>query len=188
VTGEAGSLAALLAAAHESFIKPKPAPPSEPTSGILDSSAPSEETTQSPSKTKEKKKEDETWSGFFDSSSSKRIAFLNGSHRSLSESSPPHSSLTLNESTKSTVLVMPDYKLVDGVAATTEDAEMLYRDVLDPRLGRAGRSYAEGPLAGSKNIGFRSSPLPYDAVILICEFVDSEAQRRYSQVIRLMQI
>lgn len=73
------------------------------------------------------------------------------------------------------MLVFPDFKLVDGVKTTKEDAEKLWRSSLDPKVGRAGE-ILEGEGEGS---GFRSRPIPYDSVILICEFFPNGLTRSF---------
>ena len=91
-------------------------------------------------------------SGLFSSTDSKRIAILNGSHRT-----------TCHDGKKQTVLVFPDYKMITEVEETKEDAELVWKTALNPELGRAG-SFPTG--MGTKT---KSWPLPYDAVVLLCK-------------------
>ncbi|KAG8829542.1 hypothetical protein FRC17_006426 [Serendipita sp. 399] len=77
-----------------------------------------------------------------------RLAILNGSH-------------TSNEDETHRVLVLPDYKVVVGVASTRNDAKALYDYALAPSVGRIGGNL--GPESSLKTY-----PLPYTCVILLC--------------------
>ncbi|GJJ07315.1 hypothetical protein Clacol_001516 [Clathrus columnatus] len=85
--------------------------------------------------------------GLFTSSEQSRLSILNGSHTSLS----------CNDVEES-VLVLPDYKVVKEVPRSQEGSEMLWRNVLEPTLNRAGKR--DGVL--------KSYPLQYACVILLC--------------------
>ncbi|KAG8829543.1 hypothetical protein FRC17_006427, partial [Serendipita sp. 399] len=76
------------------------------------------------------------------------LAILNGSH-------------ACSEDETYRVLVLPDYKVVVGVASTRNDAKALYDYALAPSVGRTG-----GTLGTEHS--FRTYPLPYACVILLC--------------------
>ncbi|GAA6008085.1 hypothetical protein JCM10207_007023 [Rhodosporidiobolus poonsookiae] len=90
------------------------------------------------------------------------------SSAALPPDAPPSSKLTIlassfisasHEGHKESVIVLPDFKIVQDVRATREDAENLVQQHLAPQLGRTGASDT-----GS----FKSWPLPYHAVVLLC--------------------
>lgn len=86
--------------------------------------------------------------GIFTSTDQSRLSILNGSHTSLSCTDD-----------KESVLVFPDYKVLKEVPCTQEGSELLWRNVLDPTLNRAGK----------RNSGvLKSYPLQYACVILLC--------------------
>ncbi|GAA6044255.1 hypothetical protein JCM8097_002095 [Rhodosporidiobolus ruineniae] len=64
-----------------------------------------------------------------------------------------------HEGHKESVIVLPDFKVVENVAPTKEDANELVQRYLVPEAGRAGTAEA-GTL--------KSWPLPYHAVVLLC--------------------
>lgn len=90
--------------------------------------------------------------GIFHGDSSSRLAILNGSHRTTSESA-----------TKNTVLIFPDYKLATEVDSSVTGAEALWEQTITPAVGRAGKASSEGSI--------RSWTLPYQAVLLLCAHV-----------------
>lgn len=59
------------------------------------------------------------------------------------------------------VIVLPDFKVVHKVGETKEAASELVESYLRPAVGRAGVSLPQSVL--------RSWPLPYSAVVLLCE-------------------
>ncbi|KAK4052226.1 hypothetical protein OIO90_004448 [Microbotryomycetes sp. JL221] len=61
------------------------------------------------------------------------------------------------------VIVLPDYKIVQGVAQTKQAAQDLVQSYLDPTIGRTG---LEIPAQTANEL--QSWPLPYSAVVLIC--------------------
>ncbi|THV05512.1 hypothetical protein K435DRAFT_961259 [Dendrothele bispora CBS 962.96] len=87
--------------------------------------------------------------GVFNSSESTKISILNGSHRSLSESSDLE-----------TVLVFPDYKLITEVSRSSEGAQKLWDTCLDPSIAREGSVVEKSP--------FNTWIIPYSCVILLC--------------------
>lgn len=58
-------------------------------------------------------------------------------------------------------MVLPDWKVVCGVKESVEGADELWNGVVGPQVGRGG-----GAIVG----GLETRPLPYDSVILLCEF------------------
>ena len=107
---------------------------------------------------------------------------LNGSHRTASE-----------DATKHTVIVLPDFTFVNEVPGEGNGgmkkgeergkAEEFWKKYLDPRGTRGGdlRTEREGTEDGQEEErgeggdgdgeeGFKSWVLPYDAVILLCEY------------------
>lgn len=58
------------------------------------------------------------------------------------------------------LLLFPDYILVEGVQRSLGGAEVLWKSLLNPCLGRAGeKSVADG---------IRRYALPFNAVLLVC--------------------
>lgn len=90
-----------------------------------------------------------SWPGFLNSADSSRPMILNGSHRTASE-----------VSTNRTAIVLPDYVFVNEVPDSIGGAKALWKSALDPGVGRAGTN---------EQCEVKSWPLPYDAVILMCE-------------------
>lgn len=88
--------------------------------------------------------------GVYNPLETNKITVLNGSHRSLSD-----------DPERDTVLVLPDYKVVQEVARSAKGAEELFKDAVDPAVPRAG-AVVEGS-------DVRSYVLPYSCVILLCE-------------------
>lgn len=68
------------------------------------------------------------------------------------------------------VIVLPDYKIVHGVADSVAGAAALVHSHLDPSLGRAGRPAGDtgDDVPSATSITMKSYPLPYAAVVLIC--------------------
>lgn len=87
--------------------------------------------------------------GVFNQTDSTRLGILNGSHRSLSD-----------ESTRESVIVLPDYKFVTEVERSQDGAIALWNSTLAPQLGRAG-SIREGSQ-------LKTWTLPYSCLILLC--------------------
>lgn len=87
--------------------------------------------------------------GVFESSESRKIDVLNGSHKSLSSDG------------LETVLVFPDFKVITDVSPSLEGAETLWDTHLDPSLGRGGAFVEKSP--------FSTWVLPYSCVILLCK-------------------
>ncbi|PSR74986.1 hypothetical protein PHLCEN_2v9400 [Hermanssonia centrifuga] len=133
VTSTSGTLAAFL----DSIAPSGPKGPKGPKPASPDSAPPSE-----PKK---------GINGIYDPSQTKRIAILNGSHHTVCE-----------DSTHETVLVLPDYKVVTEVERSKEGAQLLWREAVDPALGRTGAVVEGSPV--------RSWVLPYSCVILLCKF------------------
>lgn len=69
--------------------------------------------------------------------------------------------------TDETVLVFPDWKVVNEVENSPEGAKGLYDGVLDGKLGRGG---AKADLEETGVGRRRSWVMPYRAVILLCEY------------------
>ncbi|KIY72992.1 hypothetical protein CYLTODRAFT_417503 [Cylindrobasidium torrendii FP15055 ss-10] len=131
VTDVTGSLAALLGHVHKSKSHSTPIPTAVAMSASDNPPAPSEV------------------AGVYSSSSETKISPLNGSHRTISD-----------DPDLQTVLVFPDYKIVANVAETSEGAQQLWDEVLDPKHGIIGAMKPQSPL--------RTWPLPYSCVILLC--------------------
>jgi hypothetical protein len=87
--------------------------------------------------------------GVYSSSKASRVSILNGSHYTVSD-----------DSTKESVLIFPDYKLVTEVSSSSEGAQALWTSVLNPTLGPLERLPKEGTL--------KSWLIPYSCVILLC--------------------
>jgi len=87
--------------------------------------------------------------GVFTPSTAMRLAVLNGSLTTCTEDRDMH-----------TVLVMPDFKAISGVAPSALGAETLWKSVLDPTLGSGG--------AADLPRDFKTWTLPYNCVILLC--------------------
>ncbi|KAK4050373.1 hypothetical protein OIV83_003442 [Microbotryomycetes sp. JL201] len=60
------------------------------------------------------------------------------------------------------IIVLPDFKIVQGVAQTKDAANHLVEQYLDPTIGRTG--LPTPPL----DSGLKSWPLPYYALVLVC--------------------
>lgn len=90
--------------------------------------------------------------GVSDSTETSRVSVLNGSHYTLS-----------HDPNRDTVLVLPDYKVVTEVPHSMGGAEELFKDAVDPAVGRAGAA-----VEGSE---VRSYVLPYSCVILLCKYI-----------------
>jgi hypothetical protein len=95
--------------------------------------------------------------GLFSTAESTRISILNGSHSTIAEDDALH-----------TVLVFPDYKVITGVPSTTEGADHLWRNYVEPGVGRAGAAPLDEAQQQQK-----SYILPYSCIIQICMWVDS---------------
>ncbi|KAG8883443.1 hypothetical protein FRB97_006571 [Tulasnella sp. 331] len=95
--------------------------------------------------------------GVFEASSTTRLGILNGSHHT-----------TCQDHTKETVLIFPDYKVVTNVDATVKGAEALWDQILNPAVGRAGRSVPASLV--------KSWTLPYQAVLLLCSHKRRDAR------------
>lgn len=89
--------------------------------------------------------------GVFDGSESGKVTILGGSHHTLAD-----------DPKRDTVLVLPDYKVVTEVERSHQGAEELFKDAVDPAVGRTG-AIVEGS-------DIRSYVLPYSCVILLCTF------------------
>lgn len=87
--------------------------------------------------------------GVFSSSESTEISILNGSHRTITQSSDSE-----------TVLIFPDYKLVTEVSRSKEDAQKLWDTCLNPGIAREGVVLEKSP--------FNTWIIPYSCVILLC--------------------
>lgn len=96
--------------------------------------------------------EGSSWPGFLESKASSRLMILNGSLRTASEDSTHH-----------TVLVLPDFILVNDVPESLEGANDLWHSSLDPSIGRGGA------ILKNPSSDLKTWPLPYDIVIMICE-------------------
>ena len=66
-----------------------------------------------------------------------------------------------------TVLVFPDWKVVHEVENSVDGAESLFNNVLDGKLGRAGKRIQGDAAEGVGRI--RSWVMPYRAIVLLCE-------------------
>lgn len=93
--------------------------------------------------------------GFISTEGTSRLMILNGSLRSASDDPSLH-----------TVLVLPDYVVVNEVPESKEGASDLWRSQLDAQVGRGGRLLKQ-PEA---NVDLKTWPIPYDVVIMLCEF------------------
>lgn len=78
------------------------------------------------------------------------MGIINGSHKSQDDD-------------KHRVLILPDYKVVDHVAADAGGARDLYQHAITPKVGRLGTR------TKGEEAGLFSYPLPYACVILLCE-------------------
>ncbi|KIJ70322.1 hypothetical protein HYDPIDRAFT_122003 [Hydnomerulius pinastri MD-312] len=87
--------------------------------------------------------------GLFAQDDTRRLAILNGSHKTFSE-----------DHTQETVIVLPDFKVVADVPRSLAGAEALWAAALDPSYGRLGASPRSDTL--------KSWVLPYSCVILLC--------------------
>ena len=92
--------------------------------------------------------------GVYDPTSTAKTTILDASHVSLSD-----------HPERDTVLVLPDYKIVTEVERTLEGAQRLWREAVDPAVGRAGAIPTEDEDSPSP---LRSYVLPYSVVILLC--------------------
>ena len=174
VTEAEGSLAFLLSEAHRSLSKKPPigadvSQVSEnqlsaavaairltPEDGVPTPSTPSMGKNSGGREKKEGKKD--TFPAIFDISESTRLIINNGSFKSASD-----------DQDRLTAIVLPDFKYVNEIRETNEDAERLWCTTLDPSIKRAGRKIlADGATPRDE---FRTRPLPYDSVVLICECV-----------------
>ena len=90
--------------------------------------------------------------GVHTSTETNKITVLNGSHHTLSD-----------DPERDTVLVLPDYKVVQEVERSEKGAAELFKDAVDPAVPRAG-AVVEGS-------DVRSYVLPYSCVILLCTFL-----------------
>lgn len=88
--------------------------------------------------------------GVYNPEETSKITVLNGSHHTLSD-----------DPKRSTVLVLPDYKVVKEIERSAKGAEELFKDAVDPTVPRAG--------CVVKDSQVRSYVLPYSCVILLCE-------------------
>lgn len=132
-------------------------------------------------KVEKKEKGDEPNPPLLDTTRSTRLTVLNGSFRSVSEDDHDHDEDNNGLDQRKgrgpqTVIILPDFTFVNGVSERKEDAERLWRTRLDSNVGRAGRQDSvtsnneEGLMKRSKNGRFETRPLPYDSVILLCEY------------------
>jgi hypothetical protein len=87
------------------------------------------------------------------SKSTSRIGILNGSH-------------TSHDDDLHRVLILPDYKVVIGIPASRKGAQNLHNTALDPSIGRAGLA-PNG--TESEEEHYKTYPLPYACIILLCE-------------------
>jgi hypothetical protein len=85
---------------------------------------------------------------FVNNTETKRLGVINGSHNTLSEEG--------NE----TCFVLPDYTVWLEVPPTSEGAEALWKSALDPAY----------PRTGVGKTGLRCYTIPFNRVILLCEF------------------
>lgn len=81
---------------------------------------------------------------------------LNGSLRSASDDPSLH-----------TVLVLPDYVMVNEVPESKDGAVDLWKVQLDPDAGRGGAML----ISPESNVDMKTWPIPYDVVIMLCEYV-----------------
>lgn len=91
--------------------------------------------------------------GVYNAVEMSKITILNGSHYTLSDD-PKHD----------TVLVLPDYKVLTEVPRSLEGAQQLYKDAVNPILGRAGAARE-----AREETEIKSWILPYSCVILLCK-------------------
>lgn len=91
-----------------------------------------------------------TTAGVFSSDGTSRTSIVNGSHHSLSA----------DDETHETVLVLPDYVAITNVPATADGAESLWLHALAPEVLRAGA------VRGAQ--GLQTWTLPYHCLILLC--------------------
>ncbi|KAM0793787.1 hypothetical protein ACM66B_001204 [Microbotryomycetes sp. NB124-2] len=66
------------------------------------------------------------------------------------------------EDEQQSIIVLPDYKIVQGVAQTKQAAAHLVDQFLDPKVGRTGLPEP------ASTAGLKSWPLPYYALVLVC--------------------
>lgn len=101
--------------------------------------------------------------GVFAASPHQRLSVLNGSHHSLAADADTHA----------TVLVFPDYVALSSVPETVTGADALWRHACDPAVPRAGTHVSsladEGSRGEDTEAEFKTWPLPYNCVILLCE-------------------
>lgn len=110
---------------------------------------------------------DKTVPGIYDTRQVSKVTILNGSHYTICD-----------DPNRDTVLVLPDYKVVSEVERSAEGAEQLWKDAVDPAVGRAG-----APVEGSK---VRSWVIPYSVVILLCMFGCSRLAHSWSPAYRVL--
>lgn len=71
-----------------------------------------------------------------------------------------------------TVLVFPDWKVVNDVENSKDGAKALYDTELGGSVGRAGLTLSSG--GGSDGVfRKRSHVMPYRAIVLLCEYIES---------------
>ncbi|KAH7887956.1 Sucrase/ferredoxin-like-domain-containing protein [Phlebopus sp. FC_14] len=87
--------------------------------------------------------------GLFTQDDTRRLAILNGSHRSFSR-----------DPAQETVIVLPDFKVVADVPCSIAGAETLWSAALDPSYGRSGGK--------SRSDSLKSWVLPYSCLVLLC--------------------
>lgn len=102
------------------------------------------------------------YDGIFDSTA--QLDRSNASAAASSRLSIVSSSLlsSADDEAEQTVIVLPDFKIVQGVSETKEAAKDLVEAYLSPTIGRAGLP--------SPRSSLRSWPLPYRALVLICTY------------------
>ncbi len=152
MTDDTGTLAAILnkvdkkLAGQNTFSPPTfDTPESGPSVPLADAGAKAE-------------KKEESHPGLFNNTSYSRLSILNGSHRSVSEGDDRH-----------TAIVLPDYKYVTEIGENPRDSEKLWKMLLDPALGRGGKTEEEAGETGVQPCSLQSWPLPYDLVVLLCK-------------------
>lgn len=195
-----GSLAALISEAHRTLSPPSGTKESRKVekqeAGPVSSEGNPDKGGPGPRTGKVEKKEkgggDEPNPPLLDTTRSTRLTVLNGSFRSVSEDDHHHDEDN-DELDKGqgkgrgpqTVIVLPDFTFVNGVSEIKEDVERLWRTRLDSNVGRAGKRDSvtsndeEGVKKSGKNGRFETRPLPYDSVILLCEY-DAEIAHKFT--------
>jgi hypothetical protein len=89
--------------------------------------------------------------GIWQETESRNLSFLNGSHYSLSD----------GDDNKETVLVFPDYTVVNEVPRSAEGAKLLYATSIGTTIPNGGALVPDQ--------GLRTFAIPYSVVILLCE-------------------